>query len=360
MKRIAVVATEKEYANFLMQHITKYMSRYADFVSYSISEVEGMEALTEDFVLLSAFNIFQQVRQKIKETSEIIVLSLSLSKEQIEMLKEIPSGTRALLVNFDNRTCMHTITCMYDMGIRDLELFPYYGEGTYDTSIQIAITPNEAHLVPPGIHKVYNVGESAVDMNSLYHIADKLGVYEEFSSKEANEARKEYYYINSSMDKLLNEKESMTDKLNTLLKLMNEGIIITDSVGRIYLTNEKANKLLEERSKILQGFHIEEILPELDMLSTKEKLIQIPTNNLIASSVEIRSNEDVAGHIITITDFEEAEEKQHGMRSKLSETTHGAKYHFEDILGSSLAITKAIEDGRRIAASDGAVLRSLR
>ena len=67
------------------------------------------------------------------------------------------------------------------------------------------------------------------------------------------------------MDKLLNDKESMTDKLNTLIKLMNEGIIITDSVGRIYLTNEKAQKLLAERSKVLQGFHIQEVLPELDL-----------------------------------------------------------------------------------------------
>lgn len=356
MKKIAVVATEKEYAQFLMNNVAKYMDRYAGFVSYSIEEVEKMELLEEDFVLLSAFNIFQQVRQKISEQSEIIVLSLSLSKKQMETLKEIPKGTRALLVNFDNRSCMHTITCMYDAGIRDLELHPYYGEGDYDRSIHIAITPNEAHLVPEGITKVYNVGESSVDMNSLYNIADKLGVYEEFAAREANEARKEYFYINSSMDKLMGDKAGMTDKLNTLIKLMNEGIIIADSVGRIYLTNEKAQKLLSERSEVLQGFHLEEVLPELDVSSTKEKLIKTPTANLIASVVEIRSGEEMAGHIVTITDFEEAEEKQHGIRSKLSETSHLARYHFEDILGDSRAIRKSVEDARQIAASDAAVM----
>ena len=356
MKRIAVVATEKEYADFLMNNVAKYMNRYAGFVSYSIAEVERIGLIEEDFVLLSAFNIFQQVRQKISEASEIIVLSLSLSKKQMEPLKEIPSGTRALLVNFDNRSCMHTITCMYDAGIRDLELIPYYGEGDYDHSIHTAITPNEAHLVPPGITKVYNVGESSVDMNSLYNIADKLGVYEEFASREANEARKEYYYINSSMDKLMGDKESMTDKLNTLIKLMNEGIIITDSVGRIYLSNEKAQKLLAERSKVLQGFHIEEVLPELDVNSTKERLVKTPAANLIISAVEIRSGDEMAGHIVTVTDFEEAEEKQHGMRAKLNETSHVARYHFEDILGESDVIRSAIADARQIAASDAAVM----
>lgn len=356
MKRIAVVATEKEYADFLMNHVAKYMNRYAQFVSYSIAEIEKAGLIEEDFVLLSAFNIFQQVRQKISEASEIIVLSLSLSKRQMEPLKEIPSGTKALLVNFDNRSCMHTITCMYDAGIRDLELVPYYGEGDYDHDIDVAITPNEAHLVPAGITKVYNVGESSVDMNSLYNIADKLGVYEEFAAREANEARKEYYYINSSMDKLMGDKASMTDKLNTLIKLMNEGIIITDSTGRIYLSNEKAQKLLAERSKVLQGFHIEEVLPELDVNSTKERLAKTPGANLIVSAVEIRSGDEMAGHIITVTDFEEAEEKQHGMRAKLNEASHAARYHFEDILGESDAIRRAIADARQIAASEAAVM----
>ncbi len=356
MKKIAVVATEKEYAGFLRQNIEKYMSRYAVFVDYSISEVENMDALEEEFVLVSAFNIFQRVRAKISDHSEIIVLSLSLGKEQMEPLKEIPGGTRALLVNFDNRSCMHTITCLYDAGLRDLDLYPYYGEGDYDRTIKTAITPNEAHLVPEGIEKVYNVGESSVDMNCLYNIADKLGVYEEFASKEANEARKEYYYLNSSIDRLLNDKASMTDKLNTLLKLMNEGIIITDTAGKIYLTNEKANQLLSERSRILVGFHIQDVLPELDVSSTKEKLIKTSSANLIASAVEVRSAEEVAGHIITVTDFEEAEEKQHGMRSKLSETNHAARYHFDDILGESEAISRAVENARQLAASEGAVM----
>lgn len=355
MKKIAVVATEKEYAEFLKANVEKYMRRYADFVAYSVEEAESMDVVTEDFVLLSAFNIFQKVRQKISDNSEIIVLSLSLGRKQMETLKEIPAGTKALLVNFDNRTCMHTITCMYDAGIRDLELYPYYGEGGYDPKITVAITPNEAHLVPPGITTIYDVGESSVDMNSLYNIADKLGVYDEFSINEANEARKEYYYINSSMDKLLNDKESMMDKLNALIMLMNDGIIITDSMGKIYLTNEKARKLLKERSRVLQGFHIEEILPEVEVSSTKEKLIKTPSANLVATAVEIRSQEEIAGHIITITDFEEAEEKQHGIRAKLSENTHTARYHFEDILGTSEAVTTAIREGRQIAASDAAV-----
>ena len=41
MKEIAVVATEKQYARFLMDNISKYLGRYASFKAYSIAEGKG-------------------------------------------------------------------------------------------------------------------------------------------------------------------------------------------------------------------------------------------------------------------------------------------------------------------------------
>lgn len=148
----------------------------------------------------------------------------------------------------------------------------------------------------------------------------------------------------------------MSDKLNTLMNLMNEGIIITDVVGRVYLCNEKARQLMSHRSRVLRGFNIEELLPELDVKSTREKLIKTGDSNLIASAVEIRSGDKVAGHIITLKDFEEAETRQHDMRSKLYGTSHRARYTFEDIIGSSSAIREAVKNGRQMARSDAAVM----
>ncbi|SHI38450.1 Sigma-54 interaction domain-containing protein [Dethiosulfatibacter aminovorans DSM 17477] len=356
MKSIAVVATVKEYADFLMMNVSRYLGKYAEFKSYSIDEVDSIDTLEEDFVLLSAFNIFQKVRRKIGSGSEIIVLAVTLNNKQIEKLAEVPKGTKALLVNFDNRSCMHTITLMYDAGFRDIELYPYYGQEEYDKSIGVAITPNETDLVPEGMDTVIDLGESSVDMNSLFNIAHKLGVYEEFSANEAVDARNELYYINSGMDKLFEDRKGMTEKLNTLIKLMNEGIIITDVLGRIYLTNEKARELLSQRTKILMGFNIEEILPELDINSKDEKLIDIEHAHLIATVVEIRLENENVGHIVTLTDFEEVEEKQHGMRSKLSGTNHVAKHTFEDIIGSSRVMKSVIETGKRIARAEASTM----
>lgn len=355
-KKLAVVATEKDYADFLKGNIEKYLGKYADFFSYSVDEMNRKGVLDEDYVLISAFNIFQDARKMISPGSEIIVLSLALNKKQMESINMVPKGTRALLVNFDNRSCMHTITSLYDAGYRDVELIPYCGEEEYDHSIKLAITPNEAHLVPKGIETVINVGESSVSMNSLYEIADKLGVYEEFSSGEAAEARKEYYYINSGLDRLFAEKISVTDKLSTLIRLMNEGIVITDVFGKIYLSNEKADRILKHDRADLNGVYIEELLPGIILDTKKEKIIKTGDRNVIAEAVDIISQNRIAGYIVTLTDFEEMEEKQHGIRAKISGSSHVAKYTFDDVIGHSDAIIRAVNEARRFAGSDSSVL----
>lgn len=356
MKKVAVFATDKRFAEFLMNNVKKYMHRYADFAAYSIHEIEDRDYIDEDMILLSAFTIYKKVCDKISNQSNIIILSLTLNRHQINALKEIPEGTRALLVNFDNRSCMHTMTCIYEAGIRGLELYPYFGEGSYDETIQVAITPDEAQLVPEGIAKVYDIGQSSVDMSSLYNIAEKLEVYEEFLANEAKEAKNDCLWMNSSVDRLLSENESMNDKIYTLLQLMNEGIIISDSIGKIYMANDKASRFLSKRTQVLLGFNISDILPELDLNSTKDKLIKMQDMNLVASAVEIRSRDEVAGHIITLNDFEEEEDKQHGIRAKLSETRHMASYHFDDILGNSKIIRDTVEEARKLAKSESAVM----
>ena len=92
MKRIAVIATEKEFAEYLKSNVERYMKRYAEFTAYSMAEIEAKDIIEEDFVLLSAFTIYQKVCEKKSESTEILIVSLSLNKNQIEVLKQKSDG----------------------------------------------------------------------------------------------------------------------------------------------------------------------------------------------------------------------------------------------------------------------------
>lgn len=358
MKSIAVIATDKDYALFLTEHLSKYLKKYANFKAYSINDIKKINLISEDIIILPNYKVFQEVSDKIDNgnTPDVIVVSVALTHDQIRELRKIPAGTRALLVNFDIRTCMHSIDCIYEAGIRDITLIPYCGGKDYDRSIKVAITPNEEQLVPSGIKKTFNVGESAVDMNSLFKIADKLGVYDSFVANEAFEARKEYYYIRASVEKLLGEKEIMLSRMKALITQITEGILITDVLGRIYLNNDKASKLMKFRTSVLEGFYVDDILPELKYDEVEEKLIIEDGIKLNVSSIPIKADNENAGYIIKIWDFEEVEKKQFKIRSQLAGGHHTARYHFADIMGESTSIQSAIYNAKKMSKSNSTVL----
>lgn len=363
MKRIAVVAMEKQYAKYLRDNLALYLSNYAEFYYYSLSEIEKMDFIEEEFVVISTFTIFQGVKHKMTTQSELIVVNVTLSREKIKPLYELPMGTRALLVNFDYRTCVQAITNLYGAGLHNLELVPYFGEDDYDHTIHLAITPNEVRLVPERIKKIIDIGESVIDFSCLYHIAERLGVSDVFAAKEGIRAKKIGYFSNFGMERLLGENESLTERVDTLIKLMKQGIILADIVGNIYTCNEKAQRLLQNRSELLVGFNISELLPEIKIQSyqkqkkePRDELICINGMNLIISVVQIIVEEEIRGSIITLDNFEEVEEKQHGIRTRMSSSGHKARYSFSDIIGDSHEIIKTIQIARRMAKSDSSVM----
>lgn len=362
MKRIAVVATEKRYAKYLRDNLAMYFEKHADIRYYSLREVARMNFIEEEYVAVSTFNIFQSVKKKLKNSSELIVFSLTLTKDNIKHLEEIPQNTRALLVNFDYQNCMQVITNIYSLGYRDLELVPYCG-GEYDTSIKLAITPDEAHLAPRNIEKIINIGQRDIDLNCVIEIADQLGLEGILRNSKAFAERKNLFFSNSSMEKVLGENESLGGRANALIKLMEQGMIITDVVGTIHLCNEKAERLLKSRTEFLVGFNISELLPEIKVVGfeiqeegAKKELISINGQNIITSVTQIMNGREISGNIITLDNFEEIEEKQHGMRAKLSQTSHVARYYFSDIKGNSESIAATIITAKRMAKSDSSIL----
>lgn len=363
MKTIAVIANEREYAEFLRDNLNNYFKKYVQINTYSMEDIQNIDYIKEKYVIISAFTIFQKVKNKVTENSELVIASLTLTKEGIEKLKKLPKGTRALLVNLDYRLCMLVITTLYRLGFRDLELVPYYGGMTeYDKTISIAITPDETELVPKEIEKVINIGERVIDLNCIIEIADKLGVKNILDNEEALQAVKKTAPSNLGIERMLGEKDDLTERINVLVRMMDQGIIIADIAGKIYLSNNKANKLLKGRSDIITGFNISEILPELNIIDTKSKyknnneLININGSNLIVTIRPIITNNEINGSIITIDNFTDVEKRQHNIRTKIIGKGHNAVYKFDDIIGKSKIINETKNIAERMASSESSVL----
>ena len=365
MEEIAVVANEKEYAKYLKDNLDVYFKDYSQIYCYDLEELESMDYIKEKYIVIPSFSKFQQVRKKTRKDSELIIADLTLNKKYIDRLHKLPKGTGAILVNIHHRSCMEVITMIYNAGFKDLELTPFYIGNSYDKSIKVAITPGENDLIPDGITTVIDIGQRVIDMNTIFEIADKLNVNIEdiFSSKEASEAKNNIIPTNYSMEKVLGDNEDLTERINVLIKLMDQGILITDTKGKIYLCNDKARKILNTRTDVIIGFNITEILPEIYDVKSQVyennkigELINISGTNIIASITQIISNNEVRGNVITLDNFKDVEYRQHKMRTKITGYGHRATYTFNDILGNSNQIIEIKDIAKRMACSNSSIV----
>ena len=363
MEQIAVIANDKKYAKYLAGNLEIFFRGQTFFSYYGTYEIEHIEHVNERYIVLSAFTIFQQVKKKTIEDAKIIIADLTLNGAYIDRLCSLPKATRALLVNIDYRSCMEVITLIYSAGFKHLELVPFYAGCEYDKSISVAVTPDEVQLVPRGITTTVNIGQRVVDTSCIWEIANILGVENPFESKDAEEARKRILSFDAGMERVLGEKESLTERINVLLKLVPQAFLITDVKGKIYLTNDMAKKLLKSRSEVINGFNIAEVLPEIqEIMESPEKddysseLINVNGVNLIVSMAKIVSQDELKGNIIMLDRFTEAENRQHRIRSKIIGYGHRAIYTFDNILGKSECIEETKRIAMRMAKSDSSMI----
>ena len=363
MKTIAVVANKIEYAHYMRDNLHPYLRTYAEITCYSMKELQDVDFIPGDLVVVSAFTIFQALKHKIRFFSEIVVATITVNPDRLLPLAAYPLGTKALLCNIDYRTCMQVIAELYMTGYRNLELTPYHGEGEYDPEIRLAITPDEPQMVPAGMPEVVDIGQRVVDLNCIYDIAVRLGVGEEFAASEPMRRRAHAGAAHSSIEKVLGERYSLAGQVNVLLTLIPQGILVTNISGTICLSNEKAGKILEKRSEVLVGFVLGDILPELGETAAqagkelpRDLIVDIGGQNIVVSMRRIDIGGEAVGSVVILDNFEEREAIQHGIRSRLSQVEHFARYRFEDIKGSGPTIREAIVTARRLAKSDSSIL----
>ena len=362
MKQIAIVAKTREYASYLANDLKVYFEKEAVFRCYLLEEVEALEAIPEEYVLLSNFNIFQAVKRKVREQAKMIIIEATLNKKMVDELRKLPENTRALLVNLDYRYCMEVINLIYSIGMEYLELIPYYPGCEWDESVKVAITTGEAALVPKSISTVIDLGNRSVEPNSIYKVARAIGVEDPFESEAAKRRMEDLVVFNPGLERILGERSYLSVQLNGVLKLMKQGIVITDMAGKIYLANDMAGKMLETRGELLKGFRMTDIFPEFNESSRtafdetlSERLISVNRREVIATVSDMEVEGERKGYIIVLEYFNKTEDRQHKLRSKIRGYGHKAAYTFDQILGESEAIETAKKIAMRMARSESSI-----
>ncbi|MEH7563988.1 sigma-54 interaction domain-containing protein, partial [Priestia megaterium] len=159
-----------------------------------------------------------------------------------------------------------------------------------------------------------------------------------------------------------NEKE-LTQKLESILNAVHEGIIGLDEKGFITLINEDAHRILQLPSINCIGKHYHEVIPNFQISKNldeqKEQLdsiLQINNRSLLVSKVPLTFNQKLTGLVITFQDVTRVQRMEQEIRRKSTELGLTTKYSFDNIIGNSPLIVSAKQKASRLAKSDYTVL----
>jgi transcriptional regulator with PAS, ATPase and Fis domain len=134
------------------------------------------------------------------------------------------------------------------------------------------------------------------------------------------------------------EKERI-EILNSIIDFAYDGILAIDKNGVITVFNPVIQKLTNLTAEQALGRPVDEVV-----------------ENIVTNRVPIVVDGEVMGVVATFQDVEKFQSMEASVRKKLRAKGHIAKFRFEDIIGSSRAITSAIGTARLYAQVNSTVL----
>jgi len=165
---------------------------------------------------------------------------------------------------------------------------------------------------------------------------------------------------------------NISDELRLILESIYDAILIIDYKGIVVFVNTGYERVTNVKSAEILGQPLKQIRKNSrlsEVLSTGEPILHVRRREFdkeyFTNLMPIKKDAEIIGAVsmsIELTDvyellgkLEVSEKKIKLLEEKISQI-YGAKYHFEDIIGSSDAMKKSIEFAKKIAQKDNTVL----
>ncbi|MBP7279201.1 MAG: sigma 54-interacting transcriptional regulator [Sedimentibacter sp.] len=367
-KRLGIVTSSRDVGIEYKRQLTNIFGDKVEILTYSFEagNIKSFDNL--DAILISTYSQYEVLNKLIDKNVRIIISKLTLSKKGFEMLKNSNINKPAMLVNLSFEMCIETMALLYQLGFDYLELVSVYPNMNKIPDLDMAITTGESRYVPKDVKNVLDLGHRLIDKDTIVEIAASLHLEEILSEKRVSDYFNTLVSYNKGVEFLISKSNILRNQFNTLLSLMEKGVIGVDKDCTIESCNGIASNIIGSSCSYV-GLNASEVLPQIEFkkfLSNgkpiKNKLIEINGKHITLSIFPIaglNSSENINtanGAFAIIESFESKENSQNLLRLQLANKGHVAKYTVDDIAGKSKEIETVKKLIIRMANSKSPVL----
>lgn len=365
-KSVAVVALNPRNGSFYTKEIESLFGAYIEAKAYSVQDGSATGKLPRaDLFVIStdAYGSAEEVSQHIPIDCQSMAIEVSFRKKALEELWNLPKGTKALFVSTTEIMTQEAIAQLAQLGVNHIDFIPFYKGAILKGPVELAVTVNEEHLIPPGIKKVINLDHRSCTSGMMIEMALRLGLENLLETPSFQAYFNAMATTDYSFNQIFARSRKLESQFQILMEILDEGIIGVNEQGEIFACNKKACQITKVAEHLVLGRRGEEVFPFIPFYSVlkEKKEIPIRVTHLYGADISftimpvLRHNACI-GAFATLQRLSEVESRQNALRSQLLQKGHYAKYTFADIVGNAPNIIHTKEILTRMAATDSAIL----
>jgi len=356
-KIIGIGALNDNTRQFYHEVLDGVLGEGFTIASFNFNKIDR-SAIDVDILLMSTPLMINLVRKHLKPSTKIIPIRRTFTNKSFELLKMIDVKERIYLVNNGIDVTFETISSIYSLGF-DLELYPFYPGVEPIDEIKVAITTNEVHLIPETVETIYNIGHMVYDVDTILDVLNELSLEPSEREEIIQRYQKTIVTVDRGVSSLIDDNVYVQQEKNTIVNLINEGVIETDNEGHVIMVNEASKKILSATD--LMGKSIDEIIPDISRFLgnaryISDQLVKYHHEKLIVSTKPIYVFNQKVGDMIILRNVTEIKRLEDMVRKELSLSGHVAKYTIDEIIGESKLIRRVKSLTEKMAVAQSTIL----
>src|SRR6056297_532867 len=365
-RKVTILAIDEQVSRFFKSELKKIFSDLLS-IDYRYPDMEVVnQVYNTDLILYTDPEILNIMVDKIKCDAPTLMMKRTITKETLNRIREIPPGKKVLVSNINQYMANETMALFYQLGITDVQFYPYYeGKSSYPEEIEYIIVPeDEAYDFLPDIEaEIILIGNRVFDISNILDILSILRIDSVNSERIIKKYLIKVPTIWYAFDYGWENRRILLNQWELLLDELMSGVIVTDQEKQIELINNKAKNILNIKKQEIVGRGIDILIKRfknlnfiLDQKEIKDKLVKFEGKELVFTVKMVEFDGQFYGKIIIIAPYRDMIETQQKVHKQLIGKGHFTDYQFSDIIGNNILIKKAKEISRRVAQSDSTVL----
>ena len=298
--------------------------------------------------------------------SQVMEAKRAITGYNLEEVIKLPAGKAVLVANEPERAAIETVEGLGRLGIRHLQLAPYWrGCGSDVSRYDTVIYPGIRDYAPPGMDQYININSRTITPETLMQVLQIYGLpfslADKFLDGFTSIIVQGCYHINSN----LGEMRKLKEKFERVCDSSANVEVVIDKGGYIQAFNKNAEEFFDLSKERAIGTPYEQCLRDCAGLKAlldqhadiRDELVSVCGRHCM-SSISRLQMEGGSQALITLVPLKELQKAEAKARAGLHAKGFTARYGFRDIRGRSEVLRRAVRMAKLYAETESSVLLS--